>query len=95
MSDLISRSDVIETANKFSFTDENDRRKYLDFLDYCLKETKTAYNVDKVIEQLQEKVREAEEAADRQTSFDYKMMDYCTAQAFSEAVEILKDGGIK
>lgn len=50
--------------------------------------------IDRIVEQLQEKAREAQEAGDRQISIDYREMDYSTAQAFSEAVEILKDGGL-
>ena len=60
MSDLVKRSDVIETANKFSFTDEHEKRRYLDFLDYCLKETKTAYNVDAAVEEMQDSTVEFE-----------------------------------
>lgn len=60
MNGLVKRSDVIETANKFSFTDENDRRRYLDFLGYCLKETKTAYDVDAVVEEMQDSTVEFE-----------------------------------
>ena len=56
MNGLVKRSDVIETANKFSFTDENDRRRYLDFLGYCLKETKTAYDVDAVVKQVHDEL---------------------------------------
>ena len=36
MSDLISKSKIIEVANDFTFTFAEDKRRYMDFLNYCL-----------------------------------------------------------
>lgn len=48
MGRLIEENSVIEVAEKFTFTDENERRKYLDFVRYCVQNSKTAYDVEKV-----------------------------------------------
>lgn len=54
MGRLIEESSVIEVAENFTFTDENERRKYLDFVRYCVKNSKTAYDIEKVVAELEE-----------------------------------------
>lgn len=41
MNDLISRSEAKKIANKFTFTFAEERERYMDFLDYCLKNAPT------------------------------------------------------
>ena len=41
MSDLINRRDAIIIASGFTFTSHNERKKYMDFLHYCLSNAKT------------------------------------------------------
>lgn len=36
MSDLISRSEAVKIGTDFTFTFEDDKRRYMDFLHYCL-----------------------------------------------------------
>ena len=50
--------------------------------------------IDRIVEQLQEKSTEAVNAADREISFDYRQMDYVEAEAFTEAADIVKGGGV-
>ena len=38
MSDLISRNAVIKCAEGFTFTDVRQKRSYMDFLEYCIKQ---------------------------------------------------------
>lgn len=52
MGRLINESNVIEIAEKCTFTDENEKKKILDFVRYCVKEAKTAYDVEKVVEEI-------------------------------------------
>lgn len=54
MGRLIKENTVIEVAEKFTFTDENERRKYLDFVRYCVQNSKTAYDVEKVVDVVRE-----------------------------------------
>lgn len=41
MSDLISRSEVVNIAKGFNFTFKDDKKRYMDFLDYCLNNAPT------------------------------------------------------
>lgn len=41
LEDLISRSEAKKIANKFTFTFAEERERYMDFLDYCLKNAPT------------------------------------------------------
>ena len=36
MSDLISRKTALERAEACTFTDKNEKRKFMDWLNYCL-----------------------------------------------------------
>ena len=38
MSDLISREAVLERAETSTFTDKNEKRKFIDWLNYCLEQ---------------------------------------------------------
>jgi len=54
MGRLIDENSVIENADKCTFTDENERRKFLQFVKYCVEQSETAYDVDKVVTELEE-----------------------------------------
>lgn len=41
MSDLISRSEAVKIGTDFTFTFEDDKRRYMDFLHYCLNKAPT------------------------------------------------------
>lgn len=80
--DLISRSAVIkiiedEIKLKSSYVEHNTQ---IDIM-FKVKEMPTAYDVDKVVEQMEEYVKES-------SNVDYNM-------AMIEAIEIVKSGGIE
>ena len=54
MGRLIEDNSVIEIAEKCTFTDENEKKKILDFVRYCVKQSKTAYDVDKFVAEMNE-----------------------------------------
>jgi hypothetical protein len=41
MNDLVSKNEVVNIANDFTFTFEGDRKRYMDFLNYCLNNVPT------------------------------------------------------
>jgi hypothetical protein len=85
MGRLIGENSVIEVAEKCTFTDKNERKKYLDFVRYCVEQSKTAYDAEKVVEQLEDKIEISWER------------DYLGGKkdAFIEAIEIVRKGGVE
>ena len=75
----------MEVAEKCTFTDENERRKYLDFVRYCVEQSKTAYDVEQVVEQLEDKI-------DPTWKYDYLGG---RKDAFVESIEIVRKGGVE
>ena len=54
MGDLINRKDVTNIANSFTFTSSDDRKHYMDFLNYCLYNTPITYNVDAIVKEIKD-----------------------------------------
>lgn len=94
--DLISRSAVIkiiedEIKLKSSYVEHNAQ---IDIM-FKVKEMPTAYDVDKVVERLEEMRLKREEQL--RACVDNDMADYfrCKMSAIAEAIEIVKSGGIE
>lgn len=94
--DLISRSAVIkiiedEIKLKSSYVEHNAQ---IDIM-FKVKEMPTAYDVDKVVERLEDMRLKREEQL--RTCADNDMADYfrCKMSAIAEVIEIVKSGGIE
>jgi len=90
MSDLISKRAVLEFIQEENKQDTPDDFKIYTIQRF-IQDMKPAYNMEAVVERLEEKARAAEETGDNEIAIDYREMDYCTAQAFREAIEIVKE----
>lgn len=87
MSDLISKKDAVNVAKDFVFTDETQKRQYMDFLHYCLDNTPIAYDLDKVVSELEDmKLVRVEQCHE-----DYEI-EIMTESNFDDAIEIVKRG---
>ena len=99
MGDLISRQEVIDVLEKtfekykmaWSPNKEEDRGGFASAIPKAINDIPAAYNVDKVIEQLEEKKSEAENLYNRTFSGGYEH-DYADGRvdAFSSAIDIVK-----
>ncbi|MBE5886744.1 MAG: hypothetical protein E7284_10120 [Lachnospiraceae bacterium] len=98
MGRLIEENSVIEVAEKFTFTDENERSKYLDFVRYCVQNSKTAYDVEKVVAELEKGLKNLEHNKklfeDNQAERGVLMCD-SEITAFKMAIDIVKAGGVE
>ena len=54
MGRLINENSVIEQAEKCTFTDKDERKKFFQFVKYCVEQSETAYDVEKVVAELEE-----------------------------------------
>lgn len=87
MSYLISRSEAVKVAKGFTFTDETQKRQYMDFLHYCLDNTPIAYDLSKVVSELEDmKFVRVEQCHE-----DYEI-EVMTESNFDDAIEIVKRG---
>lgn len=85
MGRLIDENSVIENAEKCAFTDKDDRRRFLEFVKYCVKEAPTAYDIEKVVEQLE----------DLEEDF-CQCFRKCEEQCFIQRVtDIVRKGGVE
>lgn len=86
--DLISRSALMQSLRNNVLVDVTPN------LEQAIEEQPTAYNVDKVVEQLEEMRLKREEQL--RACVDNDMADYlrCKMSAIAEAIEIVKSGGI-
>ena len=91
MGRLIEENSVIEVAEKFTFTNENERSKYLDFVRYCVQNSKTAYDVEKVVAELEEEKYTREEKFQYDTRTQEKMSSY--NMGLNKAISVVKRGG--
>ena len=87
MSDLISRSELIK---HFEAIQQQENVVGLEFIATIdeIKEQPTAYNVDRVIEELYEKRTEILLSND----YECEIINYCLDN-FDKAIEIVKEGG--
>lgn len=112
MSDLISRSELLkamDTWDKFGYDEHNrlikiDRtnKEYVPYVHYedmvkCVNDIPTAYDIDKVVEELEELAE-----SHRQAGFDVEKNGFSNVAdkmygkqcAFIQAIEIVKQGGV-
>ena len=89
MGRLIEENSVIEVAEKFTFTDENERSKYLDFVRYCVQNSKTAYDVEKVVAELESRKELLNIAKMPNTQKNVGQ------NAYNIAIDIVKAGGVE
>ena len=95
MSDLISRKDAVNVAKGFTFTNETQKRQYMDFLHYCLDTTPIAYDLGKVVSELEELLKFIK--AENKEAIEYHdgIMTIATRNqiiAYNKAIEIVKRG---
>ena len=104
MEDLISRQEVIDVLEKtferyrmtWSPNKEEDYGGFASAVPKAINDIPIAYDVSKVIEQLEEKENEAENLYNRIYSGGYEH-DYADGRldAFSSAIDIVKSGDVK
>ena len=90
MSDLISRSELIEEINELLQSPYanhqqfgKERREAIEIVrDLCVKQQSTAYDIDKVVEELEMEMKASSGYSAERVS------------AFSRAIEIVKQGGV-
>lgn len=75
---------------KCRFTDEIERRKYLDFVGYCVQQAETCFNRDEVIKQFKEKAY----CNSKVTCYHCSKSKCEMAIDESDAVEIVMKGGV-
>ena len=98
MSDLISRSELIK---HFEAIQQQENAVGLDFVAMIdeIKEQPTAYDVDKVVEELEERKEEREKQYKTASMEDGSyMLSKCFsegARAYGNAIEIVKHGGVE
>lgn len=88
MSRYIRKEDIMAVANSFIFTDKAQRKQYMDFLEYCIDNAPTAYDLDKVVRELEEKYDNIP------IQYDYNY-ESGLEDGYEEAIEIVKRGGVK
>ena len=87
MNDLISKTDAVNVAKGFTFTDETQKRQYMDFLHYCLDNTPIVYDLGKVVSELEDmKFVRVEQCHE-----DYEI-EIMTESNFDDAIKIVKRG---
>jgi len=87
--DLISRSALMQSLRNNVLVDLTSN------LEQAIEEQPVAYNLDKVVERLEEMLLKREEQL--RACVDNDMADYfrCKMSAIAEAIEIVKSGGIE
>ena len=88
MSDLISRSELIKLFKEHMRTAKDFREIIVNIIP-TIKNQPTAYNVDKVIEELYEERTEILLSND----YECEIINYCLDN-FDKAIEIVKQGGV-
>lgn len=92
--DLISRKSVLDYIEKeISTARSTETISYLRALSIHINEFEpTAYDVDKVVEQLEERVKEAECEIEDAIRFDYKLIAEEKRNSYEDAIDIVKAG---
>lgn len=85
MKKLINKESVLEIAKGFTFTDKTQERQYMYFLEYCLDNAPTAYDLDKVVKELEEKYDSI--PIQYECNYESGLED-----GYAEAIEIVKRG---
>lgn len=92
MSDLISRSALIEIMSKWKFgaISRLDERAYIkETVLELIKAQPTAYDMEKVVAELEEEMNDAKNHWDEDDYYTGK------ANAFEHSIEIVRKGGVK
>ena len=100
MSDLISRSELLKRLEEWNTSDETDNALY-NFALHRIIEQPTAYSVDKVVEELEERAdflkdctKYGNKNAKQQAESYNTMMMYEVADLVDDLIEIVKKGGV-
>ena len=100
MSDLISRSELLKRLEEWNTSDETDKSLY-NFTLCRIIEQPTAYSVDKVVEELEERTdflkdctKYGNKNAKQQAESYSTMMMYEVADLVDDLIEIVKQGGV-
>ena len=100
MSDLISRSELLKRLEEWNTSDETDKALYNFALNIII-EQPTAYSVDKVVEELEERAdflkdctKYGNKNAKQQAESYNTMMMYEVADLVDDLIEIVKNGGV-
>lgn len=89
MSDLISRSELLKRLEEWNTSDETDKALY-NFTLRRIIEQPTAYSVDKVVEELEERQQEYLEGFVLHENNEL----YGVACGLGDAIKIVKQGGV-
>ena len=81
MSDLISRSAVLKQFETFVFTDEKEKKRIGDIIEYCVNYAPIVFDKEKVVKELEKK----------KSNYNAETEAFWN---FREAIEIVKRGGI-
>lgn len=91
MSRLIDADELIKYIKiwEIGTSISSDQKEFID----CVNKQPTAFDVDKIVEQLKRKesVARSELLVDRKTAFEFSSK--CRLEAYEEAIEIVKGGG--
>ena len=82
MSDLISRSELLKRLEEWNTSDETDKALY-NFAFHRIIEQPTAYDIDKIVDELEKREEHYVE-----------MLDWQCQSAICDAIEIVKHGGV-
>ena len=100
MSDLISRSELLKRLEEWNTSDETDKALY-NFAFYRIIEQPTAYDIDKVVEKLEERAdflkdctKYGNKNAKQQAESYNTMMMYEVADLVDDLIEIVKNSGV-
>ena len=100
MSDLISRSELLKRLEEWNTSDETDKALYNFALNIII-EQPTAYSVDKVVEELEERAdflkdctKYGNKNAKQQAEAYNTMMMYEVTDLVDDLIEIVKNGGV-
>lgn len=100
MSDLISRSELLKRLEEWNTSDKTDKALYNFALNRII-EQPTAYSVDKVVEELEERAdflkdctKYGNKNAKQQAESYNTMMMYEVAYLVDDLIEIVKKGGV-
>ena len=101
MSDLISRSELLKRLEEWNTSDETDKALYNFALNRII-EQPTAYSVDRVVEELEERTdflknckKYGNKNAKQQAESYSTMMMYEVADLVDDLIEIVKHDGVR
>ena len=93
MSDLISRSALLEIIEKMNFdfgNDSDDTETIIEMVSEAVNNQPTAYDVDKVVEQVEEKTEFLKEHKKYETLMMYEIVGM-----IEDLIDIIRKGGVE